>query len=181
MRRKTSPTGSNARGVSLPLRLLWQGASSRVRGRVSEQEGAKDHVKALSRREKRGLAAGLIEECQAFLVGSYADHLDGKGLTIPTWAWTNLLAHGSVADLHRAEDSSHTQGSPAHLQWRAARSHLAREILDQSRNCPVDLEELQRKVLIPLELELARRCEASTRSDPHAWVVAVRAALALRR
>lgn len=163
------------------LRRKWLIGSNWRREPRLEHVGASEHAKTLSRREKRALAADLVEECRAFLAGSYLDHLDEKGLPIPTWAWTNLLAHGSEVDLHRLEAPPYSQGSPACLQWRAARSQLAREILDHSRDCTVDLKELQRKVLIPLELELARRSETSTRSEPQAWVVAVRAALTLRR
>lgn len=163
------------------LRRHWPMGWNGRRQPHRQQEGVPDRPKAPSRRERRILAAALVEECQAFLAGSYADHLDEKGLPIPTWAWTNLLAHGSELDLHRQEGPPNSQGSPACFQWRAARSYLAREILDHTKECTVDLTELQRKVLIPLELELARSSETSARSDPHAWVVAVRTALTLRR
>ena len=95
----------------------------------------------------------LVEECEAFLTGTLAEHLDERGIVVPVWAWTNLLAHGDpeqitecVSQPGKPRRSAGTGASPGRS--------LAFEIFDlMDAGCP--LEELQSEVLIPLELEMA--------------------------
>jgi hypothetical protein len=125
--------------------------------------------------EDRALGRQLVADCEAFLVGRYADELDARRLTVPTWAWTNLLAHGSATDL-RLRAGTAPQGTPASTAWRAARAYLATEILD-SVDRGASLAELQRAVLRPLELQLAARRDVRA-WRPQRWVRTVRAAVA---
>lgn len=123
-------------------------------------------------------AGALVVECEAVLAGSYAEHLRQRHCPAPPWAWMNLLAHGAVEDLRRA--SALIGGSGRAQQWMAARAYLAGEVLglvDQGL-CPLD--ELQREVLIPLELRLADG-PLVTRPLPGETVAAVLAELDAQR
>lgn len=116
----------------------------------------------------------LANECSAFLKGTLAEYWDDKGLTVPVWAWTNLLAHG---DEDRIADSVARPRCVRRIarSWSVARSYLALEILgllDES----LSLEELQCEVLVPLELELSSRSEVN-RWSPMQWLDAVDSAL----
>jgi hypothetical protein len=116
----------------------------------------------------------LANECTAFLNGTLAEYWDDKGLTVPVWAWTNLLAHGDEDRIAECVARPRCMRRSAR-NWSVARSYLALEILgllDES----LSLEELQCEVLVPLELELAADPEAS-RWTSKQWLGAVDTAL----
>ena len=72
------------------------------------------------------------------------------------WAWTNLLAHGSRQDLCSERRRFRVIGG----QWREGRSFLVAELLDLADEFG-PLTEIQRTVLVPLELELASCTEVA--------------------
>lgn len=116
----------------------------------------------------------LIADCGAFLVGSYAEHLEARGERVPPWAWTNLLAHGSEEELPYDVATAPTRpaGSDASRQ---ARADLAGELLDAAeRHGP--LPRVQATALVPLELELAGQ-PISAWATPAQWVARVLAVL----
>lgn len=122
--------------------------------------------------DPEALAAELVADCEAFLSGRYAEAVVARGLPVPVWAWTNLLAHGAEADLRAVSASL---GSPGAGPWEAARARLAGELLAAS-GPDSPLGELQRAVLAPLQLSLASRVGAE-RWDRRTWIDTVRAAL----
>ena len=91
-----------------------------------------------ARRQKRGCkwsrwesraAAELVRDGEAFLVGSLAERIQSRAGTVPVWAWTNLLAHGTAEGL-RSESARAGPGWGAPARpWRQARSYLATEVL----------------------------------------------------
>lgn len=95
----------------------------------------------------------LVEDSEAFLLGGLAERLEQQGLGVPTWAWTNLLAHGSYSDLS-TEATTTPKGNPATRDFRRSRAYLAAEVLAVVHG-PRSLVELQRRVLQPMELELS--------------------------
>jgi hypothetical protein len=113
-------------------------------------------------------------ECEAFLNGSLAEYWDDKGADVPVWAWMNLLAHGTARQIGECVLRPYRprRGSRS---WRVARSYLAYEVLDLT-DLEFTLAELQRTVLIPLELEMAERDEVSDWT-PRQWVDVVEDAL----
>lgn len=117
----------------------------------------------------------LVADCEAFLTGRYAERVVERGGTVPVWAWTNLLAHGRETDLRSEIAKTDGQNSD---RWRAARAYLATELLDGARRGR-SLADVQRTVLVPLELELAAEPGAETWGRQR-WVGAVRSALAER-
>lgn len=93
----------------------------------------------------------LVEECERFLQGGYAEHLAAAGRPVPVWAWLNLLAHGTEADLRSV--CALEARNEACTVWDQARRFLAGEVLTSARGR--DVTAVQRAVLVPLELDLA--------------------------
>jgi hypothetical protein len=127
----------------------------------------------MPQRAARHLARELLAETEAFLSGRYAEQLEDRALPVPVWAWTNRLAHGNDDDL--AGTATERRGRSPSGRWRSARAFLAREVLgavgpDRS------LVDIQREVLAPLELELARGRDVGSWT-PQLWVAKVRCSL----
>lgn len=130
------------------------------------------------RRAGTAHAGELAADCEAYLQGRLAEHVDARGERVPVWAWTNLLAHGRPSDLRRAS-AGHRVGPPGTRKWRAARGYLAVEVLEAAER-QGSLSDLQASVLVPLELSLAGRSEV-VHWNCSRWVHAVRSALAQQR
>jgi hypothetical protein len=91
-------------------------------------------------------AEELIAGCEAFLDGSYVEHLCRAGAPAPAWAWLNVIAHGTLDDLRAL-----AAGPVPPSVWPRARWFLAGEVLDAVEGGQCSLAGLQRDVLIPLE------------------------------
>jgi hypothetical protein len=113
-------------------------------------------------------------DCAAFLLGRYAEYLEARSVPIPVWAWTNVLAHGCQDDIDRAAAGARG-GWSSTRKWRVARAFVAGEVLDRVGH-GASLVELQREVLVPLELELVSR-RGVWAWTPQCWLETVRAAL----
>ncbi|HXW81017.1 MAG TPA: hypothetical protein VEJ84_16050 [Acidimicrobiales bacterium] len=123
--------------------------------------------------------AELIDDCEAFLKGHLVERIEDRADMVPAWAWTNLLAHGTVGELRAECAPPGLRRAVKNRRWRQARSHLAAQVLECATACG-PLDEIQRFVLIPLELQLASRAEVSVWC-PGRWIVAVETALTQRR
>jgi hypothetical protein len=110
----------------------------------------------------------LVDDCEAFLAGSYAEQLLHRDERVPVWAWANLLAHGTEEAIRAAA----RQPAPA-PPWVRARWFLAGEIVDMVDAGRCSLDELQCDVLVPLELDIAA-CPATREWDPGRFVTVVR-------
>jgi hypothetical protein len=106
----------------------------------------------MQRRNEQDQVTALVDECTAVLEGRYAEHLRQTGSVRAPWTWLNLLAHGLLVDLEQAAAAGR-QGSTSVGGWYAARAFLAGELLHAAPD-PRSLVELQRRALIPLEMEL---------------------------
>jgi hypothetical protein len=116
-------------------------------------------------------AGGTIAlECAAFLGGTLAEYWDDRGIVVPVWAWTNLLAHGSEASITASMVRSRRSRRAAH-SWRVARSYVAYELFDLLDD-EFTLADMQATVLVPVELEMAARPDVS-RWSPRQWVEAL--------
>jgi len=96
-------------------------------------------------------AAGVGEECEAFVSGRWVEYLEARGELVPSWAWLNRVVHADPEELralrvpprrHQLED------------WSQARTFLAVELLDLADERPEAAADLQRDVLVPFELAL---------------------------
>jgi len=128
----------------------------------------------MRKRDHQSGSSILAMECGAFLDGTLAEYWDERGVVVPVWAWTNLLAHGAeelIGEIVARPYRTRRAG----LSWRIARSHLAYEILELT-DARCTLSDLQATVLIPLELEMAARPEVS-RWRPRQWVDTVDTAI----
>ena len=121
----------------------------------------------------------LVKDSEAFLRGRLAERYQKCALPVPAWAWTHLLAHGSHSDLVRARAGGSSPRRDRYSGWRAARALLAAEVLDLVPST-CQLDDLQRKVLVPMELCLAH-IEVEAPLDAREWVTLVDETLAACR
>ena len=106
-------------------------------------------MSALRRRRDDAYQELLVEECESFLAGAYVEQCEARGEPVPVWAWMNVLAHGTDAEL-RAAATNWSEGDEGHQ----ARAFVAGELVDLVDEGGVDLEVFQREVLMPLELDV---------------------------
>lgn len=98
-------------------------------------------------------ASPIVSECESFLAGRYAEHLQSVGRTVPPWAWLNQLSHGLASDIRNLAEG---QGGCPDDPGNAAVRFLAGELLVRADDA-ASLAVLQREVLVPEELALANR------------------------
>ncbi|MHB8440225.1 MAG: hypothetical protein ACYDD4_13860 [Acidimicrobiales bacterium] len=105
-----------------------------------------DHVPEPATSGKSGTPAdvALGDECTALLEGRAMD-LSTEGALPPAWAWINVFAHGSSDQISALVSGQRGRAS----------AFLAQEILGVARH-DEDLRYLQRRALVPIELELMR-------------------------
>ena len=120
-------------------------------------------------RRRRGIE--LVGECEAFLAGRLAERIEERAERVPVWAWTNLLAYGSEQDLCSERRRARQQCSVSGHPWCEGRSHFVAELLDLAHEYG-PLAEIQRTVLVPLELEFAS-CTEVAEWEPFQWVASV--------
>ena len=116
----------------------------------------------------------IVLECEAFLDGTLAEYWDHKGVAVPPWAWLNLLAHGSEKQI-RASIARPSRSRRASRSWRTARTYVAYALLTLI-DAECTLADMQRSLLIPLELQMAELPE-DVRWLPRQWVDMLDAAL----
>jgi hypothetical protein len=102
------------------------------------------------RRQERN----LVQECEAYLSGHYADYLETRNERVPNWAWINVLAQANPELLRSlvADNAVYAGIRMRTSVWWQAVVFLAGEILSQ-RDDDQDLDQLRRSVLVPLQLE----------------------------
>jgi hypothetical protein len=132
----------------------------------------------MRRRDARSAADELAAECEAFLAGRYPAYLVHRGRPVPAWAWTNPLAHAPEEQLRSMISTRGDAMGPAG-GWPHALCYVAGELLDLAERCG-PLTELQANSLVPLELELISRRDA-TCWRPGTWVATVMAVLSDHR
>jgi hypothetical protein len=95
----------------------------------------------------------LGDECDAFLRGRYLWWLMQEGLPVHGWAWFNRAAHGSFVDIARHVERLGVPAEPCCF------GHAAQlvEAMVVASVAPADLREVQRHLLVPLELGLVSR------------------------
>ena len=121
-------------------------------------------------RDRQPAGVILAMECEAFLTGTLAEYWEQRGVLVPVWAWTNLLAHGSETLIGEVVSRPYRPRRAAR-SWRIARSYLAYQVMDLTDDRH-PLSHLQDDVLIPLELEMAAIPEVS-HWTPRQWVETV--------
>jgi len=124
----------------------------------------------MKKRERAASEAAVAAGCEAFLTGTLAEYWERQGSTVPVWAWTNLLAHGS-ADLIVESITCPARSSRVVRSWRTARSSMGNLLLEIADG-PRRLRTLQSEILIPLELEMAT-LPAVREWTPRQWAAAV--------
>jgi len=126
------------------------------------------------------LSRELVEDCGAFLGGRLVETLEARKAPVPTWAWTNLLAHGSMEELRLASLEERIRRGDEYWNWRQGRSYLATLMCLSARSFGPLLALQQEAALIPIELTLAAQPEPDI-CTPTDWVAQVEAVLRLHR
>ncbi len=124
-------------------------------------------------------AGAVALECEAYLTGELVELRRARRQYVLPWEWTNLLAHGSEDALRTCAEANGLRSPPpvvaADGVWEAARSYTASRLLGLVGSGR-SLADLQRRVLVPVEL-----CMASDgRADwwrPSEWVMEIESAL----
>ncbi|HET9076464.1 MAG TPA: hypothetical protein VFN68_05990 [Acidimicrobiales bacterium] len=105
------------------------------------------------RRKRRGdpaCEAEVVAECEVYLSGEFRGYLEQLGRPVPGWAWVNGLAHGELPLIRRLARGGDPGGSP-----QAVVADIARQLVSLVERGVDTLEGLQRRILIPLESDLA--------------------------
>lgn len=100
--------------------------------------------------------ARLVHECEAFLSGRLAEELEDRQQPVPAWAWMNMLAHGTPRQLRSMAYEGLGGAFTTVDAWERGLCFLAREVLAMAEERGCTVEELQRRALVPLELEMTR-------------------------
>jgi hypothetical protein len=103
------------------------------------------------------LAETSLNEFDAFLSGHYVEYLLQQGRAVPSWAWINQLAHATPEELAAiAAGARPMVQHPYASAWQRAIGAIARSLLADVDRDDRRLCELQRQVLVPVELALAQ-------------------------
>jgi hypothetical protein len=117
----------------------------------------------------------LVEVAESFLRGALPDRAGGRAKRLPAWAWVSALAHGSRATV---EELACRQGErDTAAGWARAVGFLAGEALDVAGPGEDGLAELQRRVLVPAELDFLDRAAQEGTPEPERFVAGVLPAL----
>ena len=106
--------------------------------------------------DRSGPRALPQNEFDAYLDGSYVTWLLSNGQPVPGWAWLNRVAHGQLDDIRAM--ATHLRRLPATREevgaWQQVAAFLAKEVVAAAGD-EEQLLDLQRRVLVPVELHLA--------------------------
>jgi hypothetical protein len=93
------------------------------------------------------------DECEAYLAGRLAAHLQARHRPVPPAGWLNQLVHASPEELAVLATGANGHAlQPA--TWRRAVGYLAQMLLQRARETGRPTATLQRELLVPMELEL---------------------------
>ena len=92
-----------------------------------------------------------MDECEAFLLGRYADYAHDVGVAAPCWAWINELAHRTPTEIRllAAGRRERCRIGP----WSSYIDTIAKALTEWARS-DLDLERWQAEVIVPFELAL---------------------------
>jgi len=121
----------------------------------------KDHLEATR-------AQQLVRECECFLTGRYASVMHSQGLPVPDWAWVSVLTHAPAEQLVTYAARAHKKRTRTRmpLQWQGAVALLAQELLITAEITGCSVEDLQRSILLGMELQYSRPARGVTATDP---------------
>lgn len=121
-----------------------------------------------------GVGTNLVAECEAFISGAYAAHLQARGQPVPAWAWINRPAHAARADIEVLAAAAYGD-TPEALT-----SCIAAHLLAVTQRRGISLESLQHDNLLPLESLLAANAGEVPPKDQDDLARALSSALAER-
>lgn len=114
----------------------------------------------------------LVTECESFLTGSLALARISHGECPRPWEWVNMLARGSEESLRRVVKTQLPAAtSPRDAEWQSATKFIAQLVTDEVTIGSFSFEELQHRVLMPLEADVPNE-DGGVAAPPHpSWMV----------
>jgi len=105
-------------------------------------------------------AAQLVHETESFLTGRYAVELWARQAPVPGWAWVAALANapGWLLEAWAADSGSQFLSTDSTARWWLALSVVSQDLLSEAVSEGCDVEELQRTVLLDMELVVDGPC-----------------------
>jgi hypothetical protein len=94
----------------------------------------------------------VLDQCERFLGGDLLNEFPGGRESAPDWVWINVLAHGSEAYLTACASRGVQPGPANRCMWDRTLSFLSAILLDHAARTHSPVAELQRTVIVPLEL-----------------------------
>jgi hypothetical protein len=96
----------------------------------------------------------LASEAEQFLNGGLLDVAFASSDDVPAWIWLSAIAHGDAPLLARTKNwlSDHQGARPELNGWGRVLQHLATRLLETSEAMGCPTSDLQRNLLVPLEL-----------------------------
>ena len=102
---------------------------------------------------------GVAADADAFLAGRLLEraHDIGEPWEIPGWYWLNAVAHGTPERLGEiaAEPRAAPDSPDVRMTYPMVRRLLAHDVLLAGGGSRTQLEQIQRELLVPLELDIA--------------------------
>lgn len=98
----------------------------------------------------------LVLEAQCFLDGNYLDIAFSDNRDVPVWAWISIIAHGERESVEHAATwlTDHEGVRPEFDMWGRVLQNIARQVLNVASFPRCSLGDIQRELLIPLELTI---------------------------
>lgn len=124
--------------------------------------------KAWRERALRSQSSRVVREIERFLAGDMVDAFSARGRWVPAWAWISLLTHApaEVLQAHAGRGVGPKLRGQLDPAWSGAVALLCRELLlvaDQTGN---SVEDLQRDVLLDVELGWDERSDGRRSTGP---------------
>jgi hypothetical protein len=98
----------------------------------------------------RGAALAIVDGCEAFLTGTYAELVADEPGDVPAWIVLNRVAHATADELRTL-----VAGDALRPSWFDAEQRVAARVLDSAAGDDDEVRRIQRAALVPLELWLA--------------------------
>ena len=101
--------------------------------------------------------SGLAAEVERFLSGHHLESIFDSAEEIPAWVWLSVVAHGDDEVLERTQHwlAEHHGVRPELDAWGRVLQLVAAQLVETAAAIDCEVSELQRQLLVPLELAVS--------------------------
>jgi hypothetical protein len=108
--------------------------------------------------ETTAMTFHVVDEVEQFLEGQILENFGENRESAPDWVWLSVLSHGSDELLAAcAAGQEAPAGSGSRCLWDRTLSFLAQVLLDHADRTGTPVSILQRRIVVPIELQLGNR------------------------